>query len=201
MQNDKTLIGVTGGIGSGKTLVCKFLAKMGCKVYYADNIAKELYKKNATLKKRLIQSFGVQILDRRKKISLLKLGDIVFRNKLSQQRVGKIVHPFVIYEIMKRIGRNSNRFIVVEAALIFETHFDRYLDFTILVNSNIKERIKRIAHRDKVSEGKIRKILRLQMPEIERFKRADFIVKNNGTRLDLQNNVKKVLQKIKQNTA
>jgi dephospho-CoA kinase len=200
MQNDKTLLGVTGGIGSGKTLVCKFLEQMGCSVYYADNIAKNLYRKNKVLKRRLVKAFGDGILDKRRNIALLELRKLVFSSKLNQQRVGQIVHPFVISEIIEKTQRNPHRFIVVEAALIFESHFDKYLDYTILVHSDVKAKIKRIVERDKITKSEVRRILKLQMPEREKIKRADFIVDNNGRIAELQKNVGRVFEKIKQHS-
>src|SRR5438876_7389916 len=117
-RSRKFLLGVTGGLGSGKSLACNFLHQAGCKVYYADSIAKQLYKKNKALKKKLIETFGTGLLDNRKVISPLKLRRLVFVSKPNQRRVGRIVHPFVISEINKRIKQNSNDYIVIEAALI-----------------------------------------------------------------------------------
>ena len=85
--------------------------------------------------------------------------------------MGRIVHPFVISEINKRIKQNSNDYIVIEAALIFESRFDKYLDYTLLIHSNIKTRIRRIVKRDNKPVSEVRKIIKLQMPEKEKIKK------------------------------
>ena len=194
----KILLGVTGGIGSGKTVVCKFLKQMGCSIYHADDIAKRLYKKNVSLKKKLIKSFGAGVLDNKERISLLKLRKLVFSSKLNQRRVGMIVHPFVISEIMKRINLDRKSFIVVEAALIFETNFDKYLDYTILVYSDIKKRVKRVVKRNNITGSDVKKIIKLQIPEKEKIKKADFVVSNNCSINELKRNVRLVFKAIKQ---
>jgi dephospho-CoA kinase len=193
----KILLGVTGGIGSGKTVVCKFLKQMGCSIYHADDIAKRLYKNNVPLKKKLIKSFGTGVLDNKKRISLLKLRKVVFSSKLNERRVGMIVHPFVISEIMKSIDLDRKSFIVVEAALIFETNFDKYLNYTILVYSNIKKRVKRVVKRNNITETDVKQIIKLQMPEKEKIKKADFVVYNNGSINELKRNVRLVFKAIK----
>lgn len=195
-MRSKILLGVTGGIGSGKTLVCRFLEQMGCSIYHADHIAKQLYKKNAFLKKKLIRTFGNGVLNSKNNVSLLELRKIVFSTKSNQQRVGKIVHPFVISEVMKSIKNNKSRFIAIESALIFETNFDRYLNYTVLVYSDIKKRIQRIAKRDKFLEKDIRMIIKLQMPEKEKIKRADFVIPNNGSINELKKNVKVLFESL-----
>ena len=166
-------------------------------MYYADSIAKQLYKKNKALKKKLIETFGTGLLDNRKMISPLKLRRLVFVSKPNQRRVGRIVHPFVISEINKRIKQNSNDYIVIEAALIFESRFDKYLDYTLLIHSNIKTRIRRIVKRDNKPVSEVRKIIKLQMPEKEKITRADFVITNNGTLNELKKNVRLVFEVIK----
>lgn len=201
MRSNKILIGVTGGIGSGKTLVCKFLKQLGCTVYHADEIAKRLYKTRGhdplLLKKKLTANFGQRILDREKNISLSELRKLVFSNKLNQQRVNCIVHPFVIRDILSKAKRTKNKFIIIEAALIFEANFDEYLDYTILVYSSIKKRIERIKRRDNVLEKDIRKIIKLQMPEKEKLKRADFIIYNDSSVNKVKKDTQTVLKLIK----
>jgi len=199
LKNRIVLLGVTGGIGSGKTAVCSFLKQMGCSVYHADDIAKQLYIDNVPLRRKLVKLFGTRIHDNKKDISVEKLRKLVFSNKYNQQRVGRIVHPFVISELMKRIKSDESNFIVIEAALIFETNFDKYLDYTILIRSNVKTRIKRISERNHITGNNVKKIIKLQMPEKEKTEKADFVIPNNGNINELKKNVKLVFQTIKRN--
>ena len=185
-------IGITGGIGSGKSLVCSYFEELGCKIFYADEIARELYSTNKKLYKALVKSFGGRILDKdRKAISFEKLRKVVFANIRNQKRVNSIVHPFVIEELVQRSKKTRAKIILVEAALIFESGFDKYLDYTVEVFSFIKMRIRRIKRRNKnLTIKDIRSIIKLQMPEKEKVERADFIINNNCDKRSLQREVK-----------
>jgi dephospho-CoA kinase len=186
----KLLIGVTGGIGSGKSLACEYFKKLGCKIFYADDIAKEMYRSNIKLKKELVKHFGKRILDTYGNISFPKFRKIVFSSDRIQVRVNKIVHPFVIAEILRRAKDYPGKLVAIEAALIFESGFNKYLDYTILVSSTAKNRIERVRERNKLSVKDIKSIIKLQMPEKEKIKKADFILKNDSTRQSLLNKVK-----------
>lgn len=190
------LIGVTGGIGSGKTEVCKVLKRLGCSIYCADDIAKQLYRTNAALKTRLLKAFGTKVLDSKKDISLLSLRNILFRSKVNQRRVGGIVHPFVVSEIIKRVKGNRSRYVVIEAALIFETNFDRFLDYTIMVHSKIRKRIRRLLKRNNLPVREIRRIMSFQMSEREKMKRADKIISNDKSLNELRKKVKLTFVKL-----
>jgi dephospho-CoA kinase len=188
-NTNKLLIGVTGGIGSGKSLTCEYFEKLGCEIYYADDIAKELYRCNDKLKKTLVKQFGNRILDDKKNISFPEFRNIVFSSDTNQKRVNKIVHPFVISEILERAKSYPGKLVVIEAALIFESGFDKYLDYTILVYSSVKNRIERVRKRNNLSVKDIKTIMMLQMPEDEKKAKADFVIKNDFTPLELQNKV------------
>lgn len=187
MQNKKLFIGVTGGIGSGKTEVCSFLEEFGCIVINSDTLAKQLYKSNSLLKKKLVNEFNSGILDKFGRIDLSGLKKIVFKDKNKQKRVNEIVHPFVINEKLRIFKRIKSGIVVTEAALIYESGSDKYLDYVILVYSNKANRIKRILKRGCMSKSEIERIIRLQMPEKEKLKKADMIINNNGSLKQLKN--------------
>jgi len=186
----KLLIGVTGGIGSGKSLACKYFRHLGCVVFYADDIAKELYIKNSKLRKALVKKFGKKITDGKGNLDFFEFRKVVFSSTANQERVNKIVHPFVISEILKRAEYSKNRLIVIEAALIFESGFNKYLDYTILIFSTVGKRIQRIRKRNRLSVHDIKSIMKLQMPEKEKMKKADFVLKNNSLPSHLRKKVK-----------
>lgn len=203
MQNNKhtkLLIGVTGGIGSGKSLACEYFQKLGCEIYSADDIAKELYWSNNKLKKELVKQFGYGILDDKKNISFPEFRKIVFSSDANQNRVNKIVHPFVISEILERAGDYPGKLVVIEAALIFESGFDKYLNYTIVIFSSVKNRIERVRKRSTLSVKDVKSIMKLQMPENEKKAKADFVIKNDSTPHELQKKVNfifSVLNKLK----
>lgn len=186
----KLLIGVTGGIGSGKSLACKYFKQLGCRVFYADDIAKELYVRNSKLRQALVKKFGKKITDGKGKLDFFEFRKVVFSSTANQERVNKIVHPFVVSEILRRAKNSKSKLIVIEAALIFESGFNKYLDYTIVVFSTVKNRIKRIRKRSGLSVRDIRSIMKLQMLEREKIKKADFVLKNNSAPAQLREKVK-----------
>ncbi|MFI5211944.1 MAG: dephospho-CoA kinase, partial [Ignavibacteria bacterium] len=99
MQSKKLVIGITGGVGSGKSVACKYFEKLGYRVIYADVVAKELYKTNKNLRALLVKEFGKGILDSSGRISYINARKIIFSKKSNIKRVNSIVHPFVIDEI------------------------------------------------------------------------------------------------------
>lgn len=191
MQNKHSLIiGITGGIGSGKSLACEYFEKLGCKIFYADEIAKNLYFSNKKLRAELVKQFGEKILNENGLLNFPEFRKIVFKSDANQKRVNKIVHPFVISEILSQSKKARSKIVIVEAALIYESGFEKYNDYTILIYSNIKNRTNRVQKRSKLSKSVIKLIMKLQMPENEKRQKADIVIENDGTKIDLQRKVK-----------
>lgn len=185
----KLLVGVTGGIGSGKSLVCEYFQKCGGEIFYADKIARDQYITNIKLRNELVKNFGNKILDENNQLSLPKFREIVFKGDANQKRVNRIVHPFVVNEILIISKKSNSPLVFIEAALIFESGFDKYLDYTIEVFATVKNRIKWVKNRSKLSIKLIRSIMKLQMPEREKLQRADFVIKNELTKAKLKKQV------------
>jgi dephospho-CoA kinase len=176
-------VGVTGGIGSGKTEVCKILERSGERVLYADQIAKEITEKNEDVKKEIKKIFGKEVFNQNNDLDRKKIADIVFKNKSLKEKLNNIIHPLVFERIDEEI-QNLNPdldLIFIEAALIFESGMEEGLDYIVVVDSDEKYRIQRIQERDKKDISQIRNIFKSQMSTEEKIKRADFIIKNNGT--------------------
>lgn len=190
MRNKPVRIGVTGGIGSGKSLVCKYFEKLGYNVIYADYIAKELYTSNKRLLQNLVKVFGKGILDEKGHLSRVNSRKIIFKSKKNIKRVNSIVHPFVIREIDRQIRNLKSRIVLIETAIMFESGYYRRNDYNILVYANKSIRLKRVSERDKVSKASVEKLMKLQMPEQEKMLLADFIIKNNGTPKKLFRDIK-----------
>ncbi|MFI5145006.1 MAG: dephospho-CoA kinase [Ignavibacteria bacterium] len=199
MQNKKKLlIGVTGGIGSGKSLVCGYFKELGGEIFYADKIARDLYSTNDKLRNAIIKEFGKQIIDEDGNISFPKFRAVVFKNDTNQKRVNRIVHPFAIKEILRRTGKSRSGLIFVEAALVFESGFDKYLDYTIEVFATVDNRIRRVRDRNNLSVADIRTIMKLQMNEKDKLRRADFVIKNNASKRGLKKDAETLYNILKQ---
>jgi len=195
----KLRIGITGGVGSGKTLAAKYFESLGYTVINADKTAKELYKKNLKLKKKLVKEFGKVILDDSGSIDLKGMRKLILSGKNIIKRVNRIVHPFVFKEMDKAFNSAKGKIVFTEAAIMFETGSAKKMDYVILVYANKQNRINRITKRDGVSTSDVKKIMDIQMDERKKLKLADFTVKNNSTPADLKKNIhslEKILRKL-----
>ncbi|HMQ79562.1 MAG TPA: dephospho-CoA kinase [Ignavibacteria bacterium] len=189
-KSGKLKIGITGGIGSGKSLACKYFEELGYKVIYADRVAKELYSTNRLLIKKLVAEFGKGILDENGNLSRTNARRIIFSDKRNIKRVNSIVHPFVFREMDKMVSKLKDKVVLFEAAIMFESGSYKRMDYVVLIYANKETRIKRIIKRDGVKRRDVLKLMKLQLDEREKAKRADFAIKNNSSALALEKNVK-----------
>ena len=182
MQSKKILVGISGGIGSGKSIASKYFVSHGYKVIYADKVAKDLYRTNKQLKNRLVKEFGKGILDENGNIAGAEARKIILSGKRNIKRVNQIVHPFVRKEINKIISRIQDKIIFIEAAIMFDTGYYKKMDYTLLIYAPKQLRVKRVQQRDKFSKRKIGGLMNLQMDERKKRQLADFVVRNDGTK-------------------
>lgn len=173
-------IGITGGIGSGKTTVCKLFEKLGVPVYYADDWAKWLMNNHESLKSQLIFNFGDKIyvdgiLDRK------LLASIVFTNQSKLNQLNQLVHPVVFDHLLnwqhEQEGKNVP-FTLKEAALLYESGSYKKLDKIIVVTAPLELRIKRVMQRDQTDEKSIQDRINKQMSQEEKVSRADYVIEN-----------------------
>lgn len=198
----KLVIGITGGIGSGKTLVSKMLARKGFKVYYADLVAKNLYLTDKKLVKSLVKVFGKEILNYKGKINLPKLKETIFANKKNYETINRIVHPAVMNFLKKEITKSRYELVLVEAAVLFESGFNKSLDYIVTVYANKKVRIDRLMIRDESSKTEINHLMKFQIDEKRKMEMSDFVIMNNKTIDDLKKQVdflSKVLKALQEN--
>jgi dephospho-CoA kinase len=185
-------IGITGGIGSGKTEACKILERLGEKVLYADLIAKDLTENNIEIKNEIKNVFGLEFFDKSGKLDRKKLADLVFSDDEALAVLNSLVHPHVfsfIDEEVSLLAKNGGDRIFVEAALIFETYMDENLDVVIVIDSEKDTRLKRVKSRDGMTESEFKKRVDSQMSSEEKVRLADFTIKNNGSLGELERNL------------
>lgn len=185
------IIGLTGGIASGKTTVSKILKTKGFLIYDADEIAREISKEEE-VKKELISYFGEQILDKASNIDRKKLKDIVFKDKEKLEELNRIIHPRV-YVFFKSIREKNDykKTIVFDVPLLFESGIDKLCDKILLVLADRELKIKRIIKRDGISKELAEKIIGSQMSDDEKIKKADIIIENNDSIEDLKEQVER----------
>ncbi len=188
-DRDFFLVGVTGGIGSGKSAVCAAFEKIGRTVISADGLAREIMDRDAAVKKKVQRLFGEVaytpegILDR-KLVAARAFGAPSIRKRLDA-----IVHPAVFREIESRISRHSREqclpYVVVEAALIYESGLDKRLDYVIVVQAEEETRIRRVMERDQCTREEVLQRIAAQMPVDAKVKRADFVIRNESDNIQI----------------
>jgi len=185
-------IGITGGIGSGKSEACKILEQLGEVVLYADLIAKELTDTNPIIISQIKKYFGSDYYDKSGKLNRKKLADLVFNDSKALETLNSIVHPEVFKVIdneIEKLVRKGLKKVFIEAALIFESGMDENLDLVILIDADEDIRYKRVKERDKMTKEEFIKRVQAQMPSEEKEKIADFTIKNNGSIEELKHNI------------
>lgn len=182
----KTLqIGVTGGIGSGKSLVTKIFSLLGVPVYDADSHAKEVMTTDGILVSAIKKEFGDLSYDSKGGLNREYLAHHVFNDKDKLAKLNALVHPRVALDYNNWVNKQGPvHYVVKEAALLFEAGSDRLLDKIIVVHAPLDLRIKRVQKRDPHrSVEQISAIVEKQLPEEEKLNRADYIIVNDETQL------------------
>ncbi len=186
-------VGITGGIGSGKSAVCKIIEKFGNPILYADDIAKELLFTNDVVKKRIRYEFDEDIYDEKGSIDKKKLAKLIFFDSKLKTKLENIVHPFVIDYVKKQFKKfessNEYKIIFLEAALIYESGVDEFLDYVVVVNAEKERCINRVIERDKTSRDEVLGRINAQMDPKQKAEMADFVIHNNGDINSLNTNV------------
>lgn len=173
-------IGITGGIGSGKTTVCKVFTVLGVPVFQADSVAGKLQNEDPVVVSKLTTLFGNQIYSAEGLLDRKKLASIIFDNKFLLEEVNNIVHPAVHKAFDHWISKYGDfPYVIYEAAILFETGSFRNFDLSILVVAEEEERIGRVMKREKTTVDAIRNRMRNQMIDSEKIKLADYIINNN----------------------
>lgn len=191
------VIGITGGIGSGKSTVSRILSeKLNAPILDADKIAKEAVNSPEIILK-IKKFFGESIFDNPQIINREKLSDIVFSNENKLLELNKIIHPYVIEEIEKKVNelKQDNEYIILDVPLPNES-FINLSDKIIVVVANEETRIKRVMTRSNLSEDSVKKRIEKQMPVENYIKLADFIIKNNSSMEDLVEKINEICEKI-----
>ena len=193
-------VGLTGGIGSGKSTASRYFESLGAFVLDADEEAKKMITSNETVQHELISEFGTDIIDGTGRVDKNKLSRVAFQDEDHQQRLNSVVHPYIFNLIDKEFNRVFNDkkhgVFIVDAALIYETGFDAHLDYVIVVTAHLKNRMERALGRETLSREEILKRVDFQWPEEEKVNMADFVVHNDGAEAELQKNIESIIKKL-----
>jgi len=180
-------LGITGGIGSGKSTASEFFEKKGAFIFDADSEAKNLLANNSNLSQRIIATFGSQVTTK-KQLDLKRLSVLVFSSKSLQDKLNKIVWPevsSVMIDAAEKAQNDGVTLFIVDAALLIEAGFNDFFNSILLITADKSMRLNRILLRKKIPENQIEKRMALQMPESEKQKQAQTTIKNNGNMQEL----------------
>ncbi len=171
-------VGLTGGIGSGKTTIAHIFEVLGIPVYYADIEAKNLMNENAEIKQQIIYHFGVQsYVDGF--LNKPYISSIIFNNPQKLAIINSITHPITIANAELWMEQQKSPYAIKEAALIFEANAEKKLDSIIGVKSSVELRIKRVMQRDNITEKEVLAKMEKQMNEDEKMSRCNYIIEND----------------------
>ncbi len=184
-------IGVTGGIGSGKSHVCSILRKQGYPVYNCDDRAKQLMVETPSVKSALTELIGSEAYTEEGELNKEVIAAFLYANEENRAKVDAIVHPCVKNDFRNWAAVQASDFVFMECALLFESGFNDEVDKVLYIYAREDVRIARVIRRDKITREEAYKRLKAQMPEVVKMKLADFCIINNGN-----NNIVKQLQEV-----
>lgn len=203
-QNNCEIIGLTGGIATGKSTVTEFLIEKGYKVIDADKIARKVVEVNYPAYKEIVKEFGVEILNKDLTINRTKLGSIVFNSEEKRKRLNSIVHPRVFQEISNLILNycESEKIVFLDVPLLIEEldlfkKYNIYIDEIWLVYTDKEKQIERLMQRDNFTYEEAEKRISSQLPMKIKKKCADRIINNNKNIKELKNTVDDIINRFK----
>lgn len=176
-------IGITGGIGSGKSTVCRIFKILGIPVFEADLVAKFLINSNSNIRNGLIELFGKDIYDESNRVDRKMLANLIFNDDIFMEKVNQLVHPEVRNEFVKWHNLQKQAYIIHEAAILFESGFYKMMDYTILVSAPEENRISRVTARDNVPAEQVKMRMEKQWPDEEKRSLASFELVNDNKNL------------------
>lgn len=173
-------LGITGGIGSGKSVVCTIFKCLGIPVFRADDEGRRLLNEDTVVKNEVVKLFGPSVIingqpDRK------KIASLVFADKEKLLQLNSIIHPAVRSSFEHWLSEQTSQIIIEEVAIMFESGAYKGLDAVLVVTAPEKLRIERVMSRDGVTETEVRKRMQNQMSDEEKVKRATYVVVNDGT--------------------
>ncbi len=180
-------VGITGGIGSGKTTVCRVFEQLGVPVYKADEVARELTDSDEGIKLKIKEHFGPAIYSEDDRLDRKKLAEIVFNDEQALKKLNSIIHPAMIShfsEWLTNLSKESpSPYILKEAAILFESGAYKGVDAVISVTANKELKIKRTMERDGITRKEVEQRMKNQMSDEEKAGMSDYVINNDDSSL------------------
>jgi dephospho-CoA kinase len=194
------VVGLTGGIGCGKSEVRRRLLNAGFTVIDADTLARQLSDTDPLIIRGIKQEFGTEMYDAEGRLRRKELAAIVFNNPKQLEKLNGIIHPRVIGAVerqLEALQQRGEKIAIVEAALHYEVHWDEAMDVMVVVNAPLEKRLAWVMQRDGVDEATVRRRMANQLPLEEKAKRANYVVENTGDLAALDGAVARLIEWLK----
>ena len=176
-------IGLTGGIGSGKSTVARIFTMLNIPVYNSDEAGRKITNEDPLVKRSIKNLFGAELFDHNDNLNREKLSAIVFSDSTALAKLNAIIHPAVAQDFKMWCANQSSPYVIKETAILFEHGLDKHLDGVIVVEAPDELRIKRVMHRNGITEEAVRNRIQQQLPQDELISRADWVINNNEEQL------------------
>ena len=190
------IVGLTGGIGSGKSVAGDFFIELGIDVIDADHVSKNILDDNESAKKLFLEQFGEKFIDKNNNVDRALLRDEIFKNEDKKETLESIIHPLVREEIFNFIENSNSVYKIIMVPLIYETNSQDFYDKIVVVDCKEENQIIRASKRDNKTKNDIINIMKNQASSDERMSIADEVIKNDSSLDDLKKQVIKVHQKL-----
>ena len=190
------IVGLTGGIGSGKSVAGDFFIELGIDVIDADHVSKNILDDNESAKKLFQEHFGEKFIDNNNNVDRALLRDEIFKNENKKEALESIIHPLVREEIFNFIKNSNSVYKIIMVPLIYETNSQDFYDKIVVVDCKEENQIIRASKRDNKTKNDIINIMKNQASSDERMSIADEVIKNDSSLDDLKKQVIKVHQKL-----
>ena len=190
------IVGLTGGIGSGKSVAGDFFIELGIDVIDADHVSKNILDDNESAKKLFLEQFGEKFIDKNNNVDRALLRDEIFKNEDKKEALESIIHPLVREEIFNFIENSNSVYKIIMVPLIYETNSQDFYDKIVVVDCKEENQIIRASKRDNKTKNDIINIMKNQASSGERMSIADEVIKNDSSLDDLKKQVIKVHQKL-----
>ena len=190
------IVGLTGGIGSGKSVAGDFFIELGIDVIDADHVSKNILDDNESAKKLFLEHFGEKFIDKNNNVDRALLRDEIFKNEDKKEALESIIHPLVRDEIYNFIENSNSVYKIIMVPLIYETNSQDFYDKIVVVDCKEENQIIRASKRDNKTKNDIINIMKNQASSDERMSIADEVIKNDSSLDDLKKQVIKVHQKL-----
>ena len=195
-EPEPKIIGLTGGIGSGKSTVAKFIEEMGFPVYYSDSRAKDIVNEDNALKDRIKELLGNEAYNDNGLYNRKYVSGLVFENTDLLNQLNNVIHPAVKYDFENWVKQQHTEFVFKETALLFELELDKLCYKSILVTAEDNLRMKRVMERDGKTYREVEAIIDRQMPEKDKIRKTLYVIYNNEGLDQLKLETKRIVDKL-----